>query len=285
MARTARRGLRQLPNAAPRAAQVGVRRLVVHELLLYRVPLQRPAAFAKADVADMADRYRPIADLRVANGLLLLRAHALHEIPVVVVRIIQPDGVGRQWIVEQALVAGTDDATANEDPAILAVELHAIFAVVARDQLDIARIGVGDLELLEGVEAVVAEVAHAHGFDGDRTGPVGSEAPLRDVVVVRAPVRHHAAAILQPLAEVAVRLLEHILGLRRRTLPEVPIEVGRDGLNLERAADRPAGKIGVDCLDLAETAVSDELAGESEPLVGALLAAGLEDTARLLPHL
>ena len=108
--------------------------------------------------------------------------------------------------------------------------------------------------------AVVAVVAHRGGVAGAddlvRPARVHAQRPLRDVVVVRAPVGHLAAGELVPPAELVVAvgvareapadlllgLQEAVVHLGRRTQPEVPVE----SLRHVGLGDRRAGRVGAD---------------------------------------
>ncbi len=79
-----------------------------------------------------------------------------------------------------------------------------------------------------------------------------------------------------------MRALGDIIDGRRRSLPEIPIELfGHRGL-FERTF-APAGRQpDIDFLDLAKPAIANQLAGEAEVLVASLLASGLQNALRFL---
>src|SRR5438093_4759514 len=99
--------------------------------------------------------------------------------------------------------------------------------------------------------------------------------------MVRAPVGHHPAGVLEPVAEGAVGALPDVFRLRGGAEPHVPVEPLRHRLGLERPAPRTVRDPRFDALDLAEAVVADQLAGEPKARVRPLLAAGLEDPAGL----
>src|SRR5712691_7340542 len=100
--------------------------------------------------------------------------------------------------------------------------------------------------------------------------------------MVRAPVGHHAAGILVPVAEGAVRPLRDVFRLRGGAEPHVPVEALGHGPDLERPAARSVRDARLHPPDLAEPAIADQLAGQAEPGVGSLLAADLEDPPGLM---
>ena len=114
---------------------------------------------------------------------------------------------------------------------------------------------------------------------------------MRDIDVVRAPTRDHAGAELlaaQPagavvaLADVGRLWMHAILGVvnqRRGAEPLVVIEIGGHGHFGLDVARRVFGQTDEDFLDLSDAAVANQLAGQAELYVGALLTAQLQDSA------
>src|SRR5205085_715228 len=114
--------------------------------------------------------------------------------------------------VDQALLAGADRAAADEDPAaVFALEADAVFAGVGAAQAG-AGGAVGAVVISkgdgEGRVAVVRPGSLGRGgagaLDEVGAGAVHPQRPLRDVVVVRAPVGHLAAGVFVPPAEVVM---------------------------------------------------------------------------------
>ena len=173
-----------------------------------------------------------VADLDVADRPVA-GPDAFEEVGhVVVVRprgragVVEPGGVVGQRLVDELLVAGLDPAPADEDPALVADEAVAVLALGGGDQPGPVGVLIGDGEVVVAV-VVVDEVLgqlRADGRGGDRAGVVLAEAPLGDVVVVRAPVGQLAAGVLVPPAELVVAPLLDVGDVGRRALPEVPVE-------------------------------------------------------------
>ena len=76
--------------------------------------------------------------------------------------------------------------------------------------------------------------------------------------------------------------LGNIGGRRGLSLPKIPIDFGRDVGRLERTLDRSGREHREDMLQLSDPAIAYQFARQPKPLVAALLAARLQDTARLL---
>src|SRR5262249_25606165 len=137
-------------------------------------------------------------------------------------------------------------------------------------------VGVGDLE---GGMAVVAVGPIRRGSAGaahaDGAGLIHAESPLRDVVVMGAPVGHLAAGGLVPPGDLVMATLGHIFDARRRAEPEVPVEPFEHRPHLERAAHGIRADQRRHAADLADAAVAHQLGGETEAAVvlGALLRA------------
>src|SRR5262245_10674104 len=95
-----------------------------------------------------------------------------------------------------------------------------------------------------------------------------------------------AGVVVNP-AEVHVAAGRRILGFRRRAEPQVVLEALGHFLRLLAAAGLaevgpPGRHANLHGVQLADAAVADQLAGAAEVTVGALLAAGLEDSLILL---
>ena len=117
----------------------------------------------------------------------------------------------------------------DEDPALLADEPVAVLTVAGGDQPGAVGVGVGDGEVWDGSCSCSACPTASPPTAVTATGPVSSmpEAPLGDVVVVRAPVGHLAAGVLVPPAELVMAALLDVGHVGGRALPEVPVELLR----------------------------------------------------------
>ena len=133
-----------LPGLAHRTVDEQVCLIVVDEPFLLRIPLQLPTVQPERDVPEMADAHRAMTDLRVADRLLAA-SDALHEVLAVVARLVELDRVGRERIVEEALIARPERTAADEDPSFLAFEQRAVLTFVRRDERRAVRVGVGCL--------------------------------------------------------------------------------------------------------------------------------------------
>ena len=142
-------------------------------------------------------------------------------------------------------------AAADEDPAVGALEAHAVGEVVVNDHG--RAVGVFRLDVVGAVDvpqALLGELGLA--FDLDRPGHFGAHAPVGDIHVVRAPAGDHAQAVgvnAQPAGPVrdAVLRMHAVLGvgrLRRAAQPHLVVQVGRDGHLLlgRRRRGPPAGR-------------------------------------------
>src|SRR5205814_2515291 len=107
--------LSDLPLAAAFAAQPAVGLVVGFELFLVRVPEQL-AVEPVADVAEVADARRAVADLGGADALLGL-ADALQPIRLVVLGRVDALLVLRQRLLEDFLFAGRERIAADGDRA------------------------------------------------------------------------------------------------------------------------------------------------------------------------
>src|SRR5262249_5291179 len=140
------------------------------------------------------------------------------------------------------LVAGSNPVAADEDPAPFAGELDAVLAPGSADHAGavavlrrVGRVGVGDVEAGEAVEAVRLFMGRrTRGrLDLHRAGTIGAETPLGDVVVVRAPVGDLAARVLVPPAKLSMAALLDEFDFGGLAEPEIPIEPGGNGAGRE----------------------------------------------------
>ncbi len=168
-----------------------------------------------------------------------------------------------------------EDAAVDVEGALAAGEDAAAGAAVGHDDA----VGIDVLHAVRGLGIVGRD-------DLDGAGFIHAEAPLGDVVVVRAHVGVAAAgvfAIVAPGGEVIV----HAPGAEHRVVrphgrgaePEVPVEAGLHLLGGQVAPAARAAHADGDGLDLAQPAAADDFRrlAELAEHVGTLLAAGLED--------
>src|SRR5262249_49479555 len=140
------------------------------------------------DCTEVAYGHGPMPHFDVADGPLA-RADAVDKVRHVIIRCVEPYGVLWQRILEKLGVASLDPLAIDEDPASIADEPVAVFAVAARDQMGAVGVTVGYREVRVDVVAVgfVRWLAAGCGHS-DRSRAVLPKAPLSDVVVVRAPI-------------------------------------------------------------------------------------------------
>src|SRR5437870_6533935 len=268
--------------------------LVAAEFLLGRIPLQL-ALELEGDVAEVANADRAMPDLDVADRPFAA-ADAVEEVAHVIVRDVEPRGATGQRFQQDKVVAGANVAAVHEHPARdvrlallfdrLPGEQDAVLAAAHADDLRAVGIAVGDLEVAWMVIAVGPLLRLvAHRFDLDRPALVHAQAPLGNVVVMSAPVRHLAARVCLPPAELIVDALLDVILLGRLAQPEIIIQLGRRALHLERSALWVFTNPRLDEQLLAQAAVANDFAGQPEVQVRALLAADLEDALGLPCHL
>lgn len=103
------------------AGQMAIRRFVADKLLPSRIPAQSLTG-AYGDCADVANRYRAMTDVDVANRLSPA-ADARQEIADVVRCTFQTRRILRQRFIEQSLSTGGDAATVDLNPLIAFLSL------------------------------------------------------------------------------------------------------------------------------------------------------------------
>ena len=117
-------------------------------------------------------------------------------------------------------------------------------------------------------------------FDGDRSRLIHSQAPLSDVDVVCSEVRHLPAGVIPEEAEVVMNSLDVIGTLRSGTEPHVIIKFcGRIAVRNRRPAEVGTGQPNHDSFQLAEPSIANQLARQTEAIIGTLLRTGLHDAA------
>src|SRR5579875_2362278 len=109
--------------------------------------------------------------------------------------------------------------------------------------------------------------------------------------MMRTPIGHLAAGIIVPPAElimtIGLSVLQAIGNLRSGTEPEVPIQFGRRLDRCDGTAGWIAADTAFDGLDFADAPGTHQLESQAKHAVinRSLLAAGLQDAARLLGNL
>jgi len=275
------------------AGEVFVGFVVADELFFGGVPFEFSAE-ADGDDTEVTEAGGAVADFGGADGGLA-GLDAVDEVGHVVVADVDTRGVFGEFLRQERAVAGGDDAARDPDPAVGAVELDAVLLAVA--VLDAAVpftgggavagvddaiiVGIGDGVFAGGGEASWDHVDELFAFDGDGAGVVLFEGPKDDVVVVGAPVGHRSAGVVPPVAEAEVGAFLDVRGLGGLAHPEVVVEAFGDFGGLEGALAQAGREPDFDFADLADAAVADEVAGQPEVGIAALLGAGLEDAVGL----
>ena len=219
--------LREVVFAACKGLEHGLCRLAAGAFRL-RAPFERRAVLLAASqlhahLSHAARRGRTLRDLRVGDGMRrIAELDAFEPIGEVVGGLAVRLDLGSRQRLEQLVlrghqrlrlagrrrvgIAGRDlrrAAHAVEPIPVLADELHAAGILVAQVKVGLAAVVgvvqiVGRMDVPELAARRVHPLARAgHAF---RTGIVLAEPPLRDVEMVRAPVRDHAPAIRSHLA-------------------------------------------------------------------------------------
>src|SRR5579875_145568 len=128
---------------------------------------------------------------------LFASPNAVYEVLHMVVRDIEPYGVGWQGSGEQFGVASLNATAGYKHGAIFPLKGHPIFALVRGVENSAIGIGRVDVELGEGIVAVHSDGgAASKPLYLDGAGMVGAKPPLGDVVVMGAPVGHHATGVV-----------------------------------------------------------------------------------------
>jgi hypothetical protein len=207
-------------------------------------------------------------------------------VEVVVGALVQMDFIGAELRVQNRGVAGVEGfavgagrvagsgfgaAAADEDPALVALEAHAVGELVVNDHGD--AIGVFRLDMVGAVDvpqALLRELGFALDLEGP--GQLGAHAPVGDIHMMRAPAGDHAEAIginAQPAGPIrdAVLRMHPFLGVghfRRAAQPHLVVEVRRDGHFRLVVARGVHGQADLNGVQLAETSVADQLAGDAK---------------------
>jgi len=275
------------------ASEVFVGFIVAYEFFFGRVPLEFPAE-ADGDDADVAKAGGAVADLSRANGRLA-GLDAVDEISHVVVTDIDTRGAFGEFLCKEGAVAGGYDSARDPEPAVLAEEFDTVllaFAVLdaavpfaccgaVAGVNDAIIIGIGDGVFAGGGETSGDHVDELFAFNGNGAGVVFFEGPKNDVIVVGTPVGHRSAGVIPPVAETEVGAFLDIRGRGGLAHPEVVVEaLGYFGC-LEGALSQARREPDLDLANLADAAIADEVASQSEVGIAALLGAGLEDAVGL----
>src|SRR5260370_17003771 len=99
--------------------------------------------------------------------------------------------------------------------------------------------------------------------------------------MVRAPVGHRAAGIIVPETKIYMASLRKIFKLRRLPLPEIPIEIFRNGRVLERTFAQTRGQPNRHLFQFSQAAIADQFARQPKSRVAALLAPALTNRVLL----
>ena len=91
------------------------------------------------------------------------------------------------------------------------------------------------------------------------------------------PIRHGATGVFIPITEHLVTTLGKVVHLGCLALPEIPVEFRRHGLAGEGTFTPPGRQIDHDFFEFADAAGVDQLAGQAEAFVAALLRSSLQD--------
>src|SRR5947209_4224293 len=105
---------------------------------------------------------------------------AFHEVPHMVMRDRQPDGVLWQWLLQDLWIARGNPPTTHKDPlVVVAIKLDSVFAAARAKELCTTCVGVADLEFrmaIVTVRRLRRGIACTMNFDGARV--VHPQTPL-----------------------------------------------------------------------------------------------------------
>lgn len=122
------------------------------------------------------------------------RFHAVQEIASVVFRVVDIVCIYAKIARGPAFVGRGQSASCDVYPAVFADELCAELVLAADRCLNSASVLATNFVLMRSVVNIGVGKGPADGFDFRRAGPVGSESPVSDVVVVADPVHEYSAA-------------------------------------------------------------------------------------------
>ncbi len=276
-----------MPRLAHGAVEHAVGRVVPHEPLGGRVPLQPAPAEADADEPNVGNRDRAVSGFGRGHR----RPAAQNAVDEVVLMMLRP--VELHVLVGDRL--GGDRFGLGAEPA----PGHPNLAFAADEpRRDLAHLGHGGQRHLNAVGPGVANVERgwrivdalgrgpAGALDLDRAGVVGAVAPLGDVDVVDAPIPADAAqAVVGDVVPDRVALLlgprpAPLIGVRgpwRGPQPEVVVQVFRDRLSRLVGEGKVVRHAHQDRVQAADAAVADQFTAKPEIPAGTLLRSPLED--------
>src|SRR5262249_46344341 len=148
-----------------------------------RVPFQ-PAMIPISQVAQVANRDGSASDFNITNRTLAA-PHAIQEIFPVIVALVEPNSISRERFLADRFWGRLKLATVYKDFTLGADEQHA--AAVAVEHLHAIRIEV--TQSFSGFGILWWD-------DLNRTAVIHSQAPLRNIEMMRTPIRHHPPGIL-----------------------------------------------------------------------------------------
>ena len=192
-----------------------------------RVPPQGLPAQPHGDVAQVADRDRPVGDLDRRGGRAP-RDHAVDEVAEVVVALVEVDLVGADLRVEDRLRVGRELAAINVDRPLGSLEGHAHLVLVRDDHRHAVLVDRLERVLGRGVPERVGREHALDVADLDRAGHLGAHAPLGAVGMMAAPVGDLAAGVVVDPAEVDVAPGGGIRSVGRGAEPGVVLEARRE---------------------------------------------------------
>src|ERR1035437_7124151 len=260
---------------------------IAGENFLFRIPREFAAGSQRDD--DQVPDAGGTMTAFYAGNRIVARTHAVEKIAQVVVAHLQLDRVVRQRREEQLFVARGDFIAVDPDPAVRADKFHAVaLAVFVEHLAEWAVGGRGFDDLLHGIcpdergfkfagRGIAVGQGRRHHLGLNRDRAVQTDAPARDVVVMRAPVRHGTSGIIKPPPERRVAAFGEIFRRRCLAEPEVVIEFGGDGNFFERATTDSGGDKHIHLFQSADASIADQFAREAKTLAAALLRAGLEN--------
>lgn len=156
-----------------------------------------------------------------------------------------------------------------------ALKFDHTFEAIIIEALDADAIGV-DVRL-----EFAALMADGNKFHG--TGMIHAERILDDIEMVRTPVAVFAATVVKeaaPAAAVVAFNAQRVIGAPRRgPKPTIIVEISRDGFFGQLWRGGKFTEARTDQLDVADPTIAHDLGGFAEGFIGALLRAGLENSA------
>ena len=225
---------------------------------------------------------------------------AVVEVPHVVVdRVDLPHAVGTLGVVVkiEAIVgfgqrsggeflnwSPGDGPAIHKQASLLSLEQHSLAGVFAPggvEHFQLDSVGVSEAGVVAGgdVVAVGGLGVARRALDGDRSRVLQPGTPLGDVEVMGAGIGHFASRVFVPPAKGVMAALREIGDVGGLSLPEVPLEMARDGLRIEGATLRVLAQHDGDLAERSEAAGLDQFRRLSKPRVAALPRSHLDHAA------